>query len=90
MGLKEMLEVGRDTISTSIHSTPNHKTTRVQCKTMGLVLELNPNTLLLQMMTIHAWCPCLTLESLKKSRSLIMLNSLYVFKYKWVDSNIGV
>jgi len=27
MGLKEMLELGRDRISTSIHSTPNHKST---------------------------------------------------------------
>ena len=47
MGIKEMLEVGKDTISASICSTPNHKTTRVQCKTVGLVLGLNPNTLLL-------------------------------------------
>jgi len=52
MGLKEMLEVGNDTISTSIRSTPNHKTTIVQCKTMGLVLGLNPIILLLYMMTI--------------------------------------
>ena len=29
MGLKEMLEHDRDTISTSIRSTPNQKTTRV-------------------------------------------------------------
>jgi len=47
MGLKEMLEVGRDMISTSMRSTPNHKTTRVQCKIVGLVLGLNPNILLL-------------------------------------------
>jgi len=52
MGLQEMLEVGKDTISTSIRSTPNHKMTRVQCKIVGLVLGLNPNTLLLYMMTI--------------------------------------
>ena len=79
MGLKEMLKVGRDTISTSIRSTPNHKMTRVQCKTVGLVLGLNLNTLLLYLMTILVWRPCLTLESLKKSNSLMMLNLLCVF-----------
>ena len=53
--------------------------TRVQCKTMRLVLGLNPNTLQLYMMTIFAQRLCLTLESLKKFRRLIMLNSLCVF-----------
>ena len=47
MGLNEMLKLDRDTISISIRSILNHKMTRVQCKTVGLVLRLNPNTLLL-------------------------------------------
>jgi len=39
MCLDEMLEFGRDTISTSICSTPNHKMTRVQCKNNGVSLK---------------------------------------------------
>ena len=39
MGLKEMLELGGDKISTSICSTPNHKMTRVQCKNNGVSLK---------------------------------------------------
>ena len=39
-------------------------------------------------MTIHVWRSCLTLESLKKFGSLIMLKSLCVFKYKWVKIDV--
>ena len=59
-------------------------------KTLWLVLEFNPNTLLLYMITIPVRRPCLTLESLKKSGNLIKLNLRCVFKCKWVDSNMGV
>lgn len=58
-------------------------------RVVGLVLGLNSNTLLLYMMTIHIWRPCLTMESLNKFGRLIMLNSLCVFKCKWVDRNMG-
>jgi len=47
MYLNKMLELGKDMILTSICSTPNHKMIRVQCKIVGLVVRMNPNTLLL-------------------------------------------
>ena len=91
MCLDEMLEFGRDTISTSICSTPNHKMTRVQCKNNGVSLKAESQ----HFATVNNDNPhSVFMSYFGVIEEILELNyvkfTLCVFKCKWVDSNMGV